>query len=362
MTHRRPTPIPFRRAIALAFAIALLVVWARADGTITLRPHARLLPGQPILLSDIASLTGDAESLADAEIAPAAGRARRLTLDDVRGALNARPGINWGRLALSGSVCRVETLDAPAPASPAPTSDAAHPAPTGPTVRAAVIAQVLASLNLPADKVRFTFDDRPATLELLDASALGRTVAVRPIGSADRLPISVTVYEGQWIAARGIVRAEVEVLREVAVLRTDVPRGTPLTDDLLSRESHWLPLTETPLTPASCVGAIARTRLEAGATVSPQDVQAPIAIRKGDHAVIHCLSGGVVLKLRARALQDGRVGELIEFAGLDGKKGRVIHARVDAPGVAVAAADLASIPGHQPIASTTTTDSRGETP
>jgi hypothetical protein len=62
-------------------------------------------------------------------------------------------------------------------------------------------------------------------------------------------------------------------------------------------------------------------------------VQAPLAARRGDLVTVHCLSGGVTVRLRARAQGDIRDGETGEFRA-DGAK-KTCPARMDGAGRAV---------------------------
>jgi flagella basal body P-ring formation protein FlgA len=329
-----------RRLARLCLLASLGAGCALADGTITLRPVVRVAGDTPLVLSTIATLEGpEAVALAGLAIER---RGESVTIEDIREAIGADPSVHWGRLTLAGSRCRVVRIE---PVGPAQALDAPIAAPepdaaaSEPDVRSLVLPRIAASLGTPIDRLHVELDRAGPDSAILSEPIAGRTIDIRPIGMSDRLPISITVYEQNRLVARGVVRAQVTTLREVAAARVPIQRGEALTQDNIERQSVWLGLTARALTLEECLGRVARGRIGAGEHVSGQDAAPPIAIRKGDQAMIHCISGSVILKLRARAMADGAPGDTIEFTGLDGKKGRVILARVESPGIAIATTD-----------------------
>ncbi len=329
-----------RRLANLCLLASLGAGCALADGTITLRPAVRVAAGAPIVLSTIATLEGpEAVALGGLAIER---RGESVTIEDIREAIGADPSVHWGKLTLAGSRCRVVRIE---PAKPAPVANApiVEPAPEAtasePDVRSIVSPRIAAALGVPADRFRMELDRAGPDGAILDEPIAGRTIDIRPIGVSDRLPISITIYEQDRLIPRGVVGAQVTTLREVATARVPIQRGEALTSDNIERQSVWLGLTARTLTADECIGRVARGRIGAGEHVSNQDAAPPIAIKKGDQAMIHCISGSVILKLRARAMNDGAPGDAIEFTGLDGKKGRLIRARVESPGIAIATTD-----------------------
>ena len=342
----KPAPTTRTRIPALASACALCLGWcgpALADGSITLLPIARLSQSSTVRLRDIAELRGaECERLGEIEVDARSTRDGRVTVHEVRDLIDAHGVGNWGRIALSGADCRLVRIESPETPTPTePASDApASETPSDSPLKGLIVETVAASMGIDPSRLRLTFDDRDQTRELLHTDPRGRRVEIRPIGRSDTLPISITMYDGPSIAARGVLRARVEVQREIAVARVDIARGALVTEDLIERRTVWLAPGDRSLDPSSLgERSIAQSRIAQGRTLTEQSVQAAFAIEKGDIAVIHCLSGGFVMKMRARALADGRPGDSIEFAPLDGRKGRVVLARVDGPGTAIARAD-----------------------
>ncbi|MEX2217771.1 MAG: flagellar basal body P-ring formation chaperone FlgA [Phycisphaerales bacterium] len=339
MTDRRHPLLPLLLGAALAMLVPLC---ARAQSTISVLPSARVEPGRPVLLSQVATLAGpEAEALASTIIVPILRGSADATvsLDQLRAALDGAPGINWGRLALRGSSCRIIT--APAPASPAPPpgrpTSTEKPAHDAATIRAAVahrIAQVARAA--PADlRLAYAPEDHP----FLDQAVGGRALEIRLTAHADRLPLAITLYDGDRIAASRTIRVGVEVRRTVAVAGVAKRRADLLAPEDLTTEQRWLPLTAAPAAAEQAVGASVATRLVPGQMITAADVTPPFVVAKGDHVTVHCVSGGVVLTTRARATGPARDGELVELQSLDAK--RRFQARMNGRGRAVIAAEPA---------------------
>lgn len=308
-------------------------------GTVELRASARVEAGSDVTLSHIARLRGeDAEALGDLVILraddPALARGKApVEIGLVRSLIDGR-GVNWGLLTLRGGRCDVR-LRAPerprAERSSAPAPEVIRDDGT-PTVRTFVERRLRETFGVedPAH-MRVRFEDRDA--DLLGMALEGRLVDAHTTGSSARVPISVSVYEGDRLLERRLVRAEVLVEREVCVLRSPVRRGERLTGEALTTERRWLATDVSPLGYDEAVGAEAKSPIEAGVVVEGRHVEAPIVVRRGGLVIVHYLSGPVILKTKARAMSDGRVGEKILFEALGTK--RRLMARVDSADRAV---------------------------
>lgn len=327
------------RILAIPFLwLASVAGVSSAEGTVTLRTVVRVEAGAVLTLGTVAVLEGaEATALAGVVIE---GRADAVTIEEVRDAIDGTGSVNWGRLSLVGSRCRVVRVVPSVPAR------AEGPGPRRPTAEARehragsvgslVLPRIAEALEIPSERLRLDLEESGADGSILELATAGRTIDIRPVGASDRLPIGITVYEGDRLIARGMVRARAMVEREVCVSRGPIARGERIGAETFVAERRWLPLSARVLAPGEAIGRIARSRIGADEVISLQDAALPVAIGKGDQAVIHCISGSVILKLRARAMSDGAAGDVIEFTGLDGKKGRVIRARVEGPGVAIA--------------------------
>ncbi|MBL8760212.1 MAG: flagellar basal body P-ring formation protein FlgA [Phycisphaerae bacterium] len=320
---------------------------ARGQDSIRVRERVeRALPGA-ITLADVAELSGEGASRLGALVVMENAGAGETTLsvETIRGLLEARDDVNWGRLELRGSVCRVwvgkpEVVKPKAPAAKAGTEPA--PIPDGPIVRRLIEERVLAELRLAAGDVRLSFDERDA--ELLNTSVVGRASDIALVGTSPEQPVSVTLYEGEKIAASGTVRVGVRVRRMAAVLAEDLKRGEAVTSAAVTGEERWLPHTVECVPVEGAIGRVAKGSLPRGRVLEAADVQAPLVVKKGELVRVHCVNGSFVVKTTARALGDGRQGELVTLQPVG--SARTFQARMDAPGIAV----LASTGGDDSLA------------
>jgi len=322
--------------------IALLSVRASA-GTVELRRAVRVDAGADVTLADVAVLSGD-DALALGGIVvigvadPALARGNAtVEIDRVRAIIHIR-GVNWGLLTLRGGRCDVSVretsviTEATIRSLPAP---AASP-PTGPTVRTFVEQRLRETFGVTDPTLlRIRFEDRDE--DLLSMALTDRLVEAHTAGSSERVPVSVSVYEGDRLIERRQIRVEVLIEREVCVLKAPVRRGTLLSEGDFITERRWMPTDVRPLTLADANGAEARSALDAGTVLNERHVEAPVVIRRGGLAMVHYLSGGVILKTRARAMSDGRMGERIRFEVLGTR--RRFMANVDGPDRAVVRRD-----------------------
>jgi len=335
--------------IAAALAAAPSV---RAQSTIELRPNAHIPPGTPITLALVARLEGaDAVALAGVPLPSATGGS--LSIEDVHRAIDASGRVNWGRITLRGATCNL--------LGPGPEPKAAAPAPVAPlpsdpnSVRAAVETQMARVLRVATDDLQLTF--APEDGDFLSTRTTGRTVEVHPTAMADKMPLRIAVYEGdRIIGGEHTIRVGIRVRREVLIALVAKRRGEIIAPEDYSAESRWIGPTARPAMPDQVAGAAIRGRVNPGEIIDAEDVAPAVAVNKGDIVAIRCVSGGVVLATRARAITAGRDGDLIEFQALDSK--RRFFARMDGRGRAIVAAD----PGPKDLPLPTDPSPRGSLP
>jgi flagella basal body P-ring formation protein FlgA len=301
-----------------------------------------------LTLGQIARLDGpDAQALSGLAIEHKARGS--VTVDEVRRALDAGGKINWGRITLRGGAC--ELLDplpresaAPEPA-PARTPD---PAPVGAdTLQAAIETRMAQILGVAPADLRLTF--APEDAETLRMSTSGRTVEVRPTAMADRIPLRVAVYErDRMVGGERTLRVGVRVKRDVLIASAPRNRGEVLGPGDYTTDSQWLAPTVRPATADQVPGAAAKGRITPGQVIETDDVAPALVVGKGEVVSIRCISGGVVVATRARALGPGRDGEVVEFQAMDSK--RRFFGRMDGRGRAVLSAPPAAADPTRPIA------------
>lgn len=325
----------------------LAVGTARAQDSIRVRESVERASPGPITLADVAEISGDdAGKLGGIVVLSNAGTGEStISVETIRGLLESRGDVNWGRLELRGGSCRV-WVGRPEAAKPkAPAARAGKeplPIPDGPIVRRLIEDRIIAAIRVPAADVKLTFEDRDA--ELLNTSTLGRASEITLVGSSPEQPISVTLYEGDKIAASGTVRVGVRVRRMAAVLSDDLKRGEEISAAKVTGEERWLPHTVDCVSVEDAIGRVAKAALPQGKVLEASDVQAPLVVKKGELVRVHCVNGSFVLKTTARAMGDGRLGELVTLQPVG--SARTFQARMDAPGIAV----LASTGGDDALA------------
>jgi flagella basal body P-ring formation protein FlgA len=306
---------------------------AAAD-TVTLRSFVRVAPGAALTLGEVAELSGpDAQALASVIVMAAGEMESSLDLSRIRELLKAQPGLNLGRLELSGSVCRVRRA-APAPAVVATPAPARTPEPVGETVKDRVAARIASTLNADPANLKLDFEDQA---DLLRTPVAGRTIAIQPTGQSDKMSMSIRVYEGDTIVAQGVARVGVHVRRDVMIAKTNLSRGMQTKAEMLEADSQWLPPTAQPATEAQAVGALVKGRVDAGKVVLARDVEPPVVVHKGDLVSVACVAGTVVVGTTARAKENGVDGQVIELQSLSSKK--TYMARINGAGRAVLVMD-----------------------
>lgn len=334
-----------RGVLGVVGVLALAAGFARADD-VKLRHSAMVAPGAPVLLSDVAELSGEkAQALAGVQVLPAQPRAGSVdvSIADVRQALERDGRVNWGAISLSGRRCSVERVDdAPAKTKAITSEPAPARVDAGPVLKGVITQRVTQLLGVSADDIRLTFDARAQ--ELLATPVSGRTVDLQPTAKADRLPLAIRIFEGEREILSTTTWVKVELRRLTLVLKSAKARGDTISPDDYTAETQWLGPNVDLASEGRAAGSVAKRALSAGQTLSAADVEPAIVVRKGDLVSVSCLAGGIRLKTTARASQDGRTGDVIGFVATDDKK-RTFRARVDGPGRAVTAAAGASDSG-----------------
>lgn len=324
---------------------------ACAQSVVHLR-HLAVVDGDaPVTLAMVADLAGDeAAALADVVIIdrPAEELARgtrsgTVDIPRIRQTLRDVKGVDFSRLLLKGSSCTVRPISMPAPRhhdTPAHAAVLPVLASSVPTtiIKGHVALAIARSLDVDPGDVRLTFDPRDA--RILATTALGRTVDAAPTGRSDDMPVRVTVYERERILLSETVRVGVEVRRPVCVMTATHGRDLVIGEDDFVVETRWLKPTTEPVSPEEAVGMAPKSRIKAGDPLMRDSATMPLIVEKGELVAVHCVSGSVVMQVPARAMADGRDGEVIEFKHLRGAgsflarmsgRGRAVAVPADEP-------------------------------
>lgn len=317
---------------------------ALAESTAVVIKPAATLPrvaadsanAQDLRLSDIAEVTGpDAHRLKNAvvltsdELAKADfSRGLAVELEQVREAISRIPGgISWGRVTLSGSTCLLRKADdlSNVPAGPPvpefvpgrkqisqPAAEVSHT-----TLRGIIAARLaeLQGVTLGDLRLKVASPTRADEAYLDVPMGSDQRVEITPgARNSSRMPLNVDVYQGDRLVENRQYTAEVQVRRWVVVPMGTIERDQIITEEDFKREQRWVsPAADAPADVTQVIGATPRRRLEAGRVITAQDLQSPVVVQKGETVWVHCLSGGFVIKTKARAMSAGRDGQLVPF-------------------------------------------------
>lgn len=344
------------KTILAACIVCFMAAPAISQTVLSLRGGVSMPVDRPLTIADIAEVSGDdAERIRAIPLLPAgkdsstiqatdrrASQWTSVSIDDVRRLLDANK-INLGRTTLRGSSCTIrlsETQTAEA-SRVAGTSKDVRPEPSvvelnGPsTVRQSVALAVAGHLNVEPADVRIAFEQKDEAL--LNQLVTGRRVDVQPAAAAanEVLPLRIYIYNKDRLDINQTISIRVLVRRERITATQVIERRSTIDPGLISRSEAWVPASEpVGVSADDAIGMVTRQRISMGQVITAGAIEPPLLIKKGDKAEVHCLSGTVTLKaMRARALSDGRDGEVISFQ-IDGSK-RTFSARVNGRGLAV---------------------------
>ncbi len=352
------------RLVAPILFLLMFVSSVRAD-TVTLRRSAHLPVGQAITLDDIAELSG-AEAVSLGKIVILAEPAKRasgrsklnISIDAVHKVLD-ESRVNWGRVSMRGTTCIVRLTgqrtepDAAGirEIKPAPRT-AAMVDLTGPSTVRIRVATLLARLyNVKPDALRVLFQESDEAF--LDRLQLDRRIEVQPTSnpSSSRMSVIVWVYDGDRLESSRTLRIDLLIHRPVVVTTMDIARGDAINAADLRQETRWIAPTGAPLLAVieRAAGFVAKRRISTGSMLQSDLLELPIVVRRGELVTVHCVSGGVVVKAKARARAQARQDEIIELQ-MDGSK-KTFLARIVGPGRAVVNLDQqfdAEVNRHDP--------------
>ena len=354
MRPARTTLAPACAALALLLACALP---AAAQNAIVMYTTIAVPPGKPVALEDLASVTGpDAQRLGGITILSPQdvpqGTAGAIVVPRAKiKTLLEAAGINWAKATLNGGTTSV-LVQAPAEDPEAQTPSATStplpdptPTPTpqpGVLTLRAIILDRIATTNAvqPAD-VRLRFDGTPADLAFLDEPVPSTwSLDVTPLGTGltGRTPVRIEAYAGDRVALRKTVQAIALVRVEQPLAAGPLARGQVLAQGDVTVQERWLPPGQARVpTVQELVGVQVKKRLEPGRPITSGDVETPVVINRGDDVVVQAISGGLVIKTKAKALTQARQGERVTLQ-LPGSKNPFV-ARAAGRGSAVLSAE-----------------------
>ncbi len=325
-----------RSVILGMWAMVLVVSSASGQGTITLRPRLAVETKADITLGMVAVVEGvGADTLSSVVVVPQALFVDGLVIGvgRIRELVEKAPGVNAGRFAISGQACKLvfQPATAPEPSPRQAPETSAMPVSDGDSVRGRIRAKLAEVYGVSEDNLRLKFDDTAPAI--LAEVVIGRVVAIDLGGTGDRVPVQVRIFDGDRLAASATVRTTPSIRRSVTRAGATIAKGEIVIGAMLVTNPDWLPPSIAVVPIESIVGKAARTRIGEGQVVEERHVQARRVVSKGDVCMVDCVSGGLIIQLRARALAHACEDEVVQFQSLSGK--RSFAARVSGPERAV---------------------------
>ncbi len=292
---------------------------ADAFTTVRLLTGARVTPGVPITLADIARVSGPQSELVSglrlADPMDADDEAIAVRVDAVLDAVKDVRGVKHGRLSVTGTSCTIIPKRAhAAPRSAAKTYE--PPAPTaGTSLRLRILEHLRALFDVDASEIRAEFDERDD--ELLDTDVSRLTVEIRTLGGSERLPLAISLYDGDRLARSATIRVMVQTRREVAVVTQRLERRDTVLPAHISTETRWIAAGSSSVDADAAIGRVVQSTLEPGSVIGDKDIARPVHVKRGDITSIRSVVGTAVVRTKARARADGCEGDIIEFEALD---------------------------------------------
>jgi flagella basal body P-ring formation protein FlgA len=127
-----------------------------------------------------------------------------------------------------------------------------------------------------------------------------------------RVPIAVRHYQNGQVTEQFTISATVK--RQVtAMVATDtIRRDSRFDPGKVEQQTVWLSRDREPVKEMDLLaGQRADGVLREGDLVYPDDVASPVLVERRDLVTVRCLSGGLVVRTVARALDEGSKGDVI---------------------------------------------------
>ena len=319
-------------AILLSLVLLPLPQTQANDGlaqitNVRLRSTVRLdYATKTILLSDLAKISGpQTDALETLEIKTdtniVAGKWSNLDLSAIRKQIKDAADVNDGAIVIHGGNIQLTRLRDPAELASNVEPDKVQSSldnPTQPILKQRIEQWVYQRLRSTPTSTRIKFEDRDE--ELLLTPTKDRLVHIRELGRSDLMALGIVIYEGERIVLEKTLRFEALVQRKVMVSTTQIPRKSAISDENVTIEERWLPMTEPIAAIEESMGQIARSTIDPGSMVMTSMLEPPIMVKRGDLVSARSIAGQIVVTLQVRAKNSGCLGEIIELESLNRKQ------------------------------------------
>ncbi len=295
--------------------------------TVSLHATVRLASEHAELtLGDLATVSGPQADAIEALTIPsdedfAAGHWASVTIDTIRTLIEQSPGIRAGSVILQGHDVAI-TRRAPAESAWTPTQRAdTLPQNIGPTLRDQLERWVYARpwLKSDADSTRIIFSQRARDQDLLNTPIEGRTVIFNEIGRSKMISCEIVIYENERLITETTIRFDVQIKRQVRVSTAQIRRNELIDDQRSVLETRWISPMVPIADPVRSLGQACKKTIDPGSVLLVSMIEQPILVKRNRIVAVLSRAGSVSVTMSARALNNGRLGELIELESRDGK-------------------------------------------
>ncbi len=295
--------------------------------TVSLHATVRLASNHTKLtLGDLAAISGSQADAIEALIIPsdeefAVGRWASVTIDTIRTLIEQSPGIRAGSVILQGHDVAI-TRRLPAESARTSTRPAESPLePSGPILRDQLERWVYARpwLKSNAESTRIIFSQRRHDQDLLNTPIAGRTVIFNEIGRSKMISCEVVIYENEQLITETTIRFDVQIKRQVRVSTAQIRRNELIDDQRSVLETRWISPMVPIADPIRSLGQACKKTIDPGSVLLASMIEQPILVKRNRIVSARSISGSVSVTMSARALNNGRLGELIELESRDGK-------------------------------------------
>jgi flagellar basal body P-ring formation protein FlgA len=181
----------------------------------------------------------------------------------------------------------------------------------------------------PSVRIEYEISNVDPRLSMADCEQ-PLTVKLKAQSKIGRANLKVSCFKGSaWSI---YVPATIKLYRKVVVTTMPIARQAKLSEAALElQERDVSTLRGTYFTAMEKVqGMQARRPLQPGSPVLANQIEPPIMIKRGESVLMSASSGSLQVKIPAKALMDGRIGDQISVQNRQSK--RVVEAKVVGPG------------------------------
>jgi len=289
---------------------------ARAD-EIRLLDQA-VVRGEQIRLGEVAQLRGStAIRLADTVVAqfPRNKSSTTVSLESIRSLLVKR-SINPAHVTLNGfASCKVDRFVDPSAQSAPPVANPTREVQlnTSMTLGHVIVRFLQDYTQYRPDELQIRFS--PSDKDILSQSAINDRFEIEPNTSSKlgRIPMAIRQWRNAQIVATYRVTAYVARKTLAAATTGSLRRGHVITPNDVEMKQVLLTsdVAEPIVQMRTIIGRESARSLRKGQVIYVTDLLKPVMVFKGDLVTVRCISGGVVVRITARAMDDGSLNDLV---------------------------------------------------